>query len=505
MTIPDVAGQYFPTKEEAKNVFLRTISAGAARYGLTVNVLPGSEYDLRAEAFAQLAVTIFANNKLGMAALSPLDAVGDTLIEQAGAHGVAERPASGASGLVHIKVTSGTVTIPAGFECTGENGIKYATVSLVVGAVDAELVSVIATEGGTATNLGAGSIVTWDSPSIGNLKRDATVGSAGLTGGEDADDEETVRQRWLERLANPGQGGNWSHIKQIAEASSASIHKAYPYPACNGPGSVGVALVSDSGSRAVETTVVNQAAADIAAELPGHVSLNVTTVTAEEVDIVLAVQAPLPVHAGGKGNAWYDATPWPNTASGPVKITAYNSTTGEITTDAVALNGVAVGSRIGIYEPPEDDTDEGVMHEYTVASATVSGTVKLTVTAGGLSYDVGPVGCYISAGAKGLTAWAETVVDSMNKLGPGEKTSSVFNRPRGLRKPTPDVEGPQQLGSNVLTLTQSAHAEILSIEYAARYETGTTTPQTSPSTPASPLDPPNILVLKHLAFRAITS
>jgi hypothetical protein len=45
------------------------------------------------------------------------------------------------------------------------------------------------------------------------------------------------------------------------------------------------------------------------------------------------------------------------------------------------------------------------------------------------------------------------------------------------------------------------HAEILNLEYAARYDTGTTTPRTSPSIPATTADAPSILVLKHLSFR----
>jgi hypothetical protein len=52
-----------------------------------------------------------------------------------------------------------------------------------------------------------------------------------------------------------------------------------------------------------------------------------------------------------------------------------------------------------------------------------------------------------------------------------------------------------------LTDVINAHQEISDLNYAVRYATGTTSTVTSPTVTNTEADPPNILVLKHLAFR----
>ena len=465
--------------------------------------LPGSEYDDRARALATIAMASFANGKLAIAALNPLDATGDYLKELCAVFGVPEYGASSAIGQVVVSVIgSASVTIPQGFRGTTDDGEKYEVVSTKTVA-NGELVDVVAVNGGESTNQPKNTVFTWDSPSIAKLKREARVGPAGLTEGRDGDTEERLRARLLERLAAPGVGGNWSMVKQLAEKSSTSISAAYVYPAIQGPGSYGVALVSTEPDREVSTSVISAAANTIVAALPGHAKLNITTVAAQYVDIIIKLRLPLPLQGGGKGGGWRDAAPWPNATSGTVKITAFNSTTGEITTDATALNGLAAGMHLAIWDYANAGNDENAgeaspVFEFTVATAAVSGGfVKITAVSG---FSKNYTNAYLSAGAERMKSYMLSFYDQMVALGPGEKTSNIWILPRGYRKPTADVSGPSDLTSQLLLAIQDGYPEITNIDWVARYSTGTTTPKTSPSVPTAISDPPKILALRHLAF-----
>ena len=200
MTVPEVRGQFYPTKEEAKSVYLNALSASAERAGLTVNVLPGSLNDIKADAIASIVVPAYANNKLARQSLSPLECSDDQIVDVAAAYGVIPRPASASSGRLAVSLTSATttVTIPAGFVATGSDGTKVQTTAVSV-VSSGSTVDVQSTTGGSSTNQAAGTQFTWDSATIANLKRTATVDVGGLTLGRDEDSPAIVRQRLLDR------------------------------------------------------------------------------------------------------------------------------------------------------------------------------------------------------------------------------------------------------------------------------------------------------------------
>jgi uncharacterized phage protein gp47/JayE len=502
MTAPIIAGQYAPTKEDLVNIYKRAIAAGAARRGLTVNVLPGSEYDDRAKACAAVVLPAFANGKLALQALNPLTATGDYLIELASVFGVRLRDAAPSTGFARISVVgpAGTVvTIPSGYVCTGDDGNKYETTETNTDVADNALVEITSQLGGASTEKAANAKLTWDDNSIAKLKRTVTVATGGITGGRDGDTEEVLRSRLLERLSSPGTGGNWAYVKTLAENSSAAISAAYVYPAIQGPGSYGVALVSTEPDREVSTSVINGAASAIVADLPGHAKLNITTVAAQYVDIVIQLRLPLPLHGGGKGGGWRDPAPWPNTTSGSVKITSFTSGTGTITTNATALNGLTAGMHLAIFDEDQaDDDEETLMFEFVVATAVVDGGfVKITAVGG---FPKSYAGAYISAGAEKINSYAQRFLEVMRAMGPGEKTSNTNILPRGSRKPTVDVSGPSDLTSAILRSFESEFPEIQNCEWHHRYSTGTTTTKTAPSVPAAITDPPYILAVRELAF-----
>jgi uncharacterized phage protein gp47/JayE len=302
LTLPAVGSATYPTIVEIRDSILRTIKLGFQRVGLSANVLVGSENYVRADAFARRAVLAFANNKLALQDYSPLTATGDNLVTVAKVYGVTKRAPSKASGYVKITCT-GTVTIPAGYQCTAPNGEKYQTTTANTVATGAEI-EVQAVNTGDATNQAAATRITWDSNAVGPLNQVASVGASGITGGFPEDDDEKLRQRLIDRLAFPGVGGNVSQTKAFAEDASAAVGAAYVYAAARGPASLDVAIVSDEGDRTLSTGVINTVAAYLGANLPGHADINATTVSPQPLDVVFQGSLPLPTTAGGAGGGW---------------------------------------------------------------------------------------------------------------------------------------------------------------------------------------------------------
>lgn len=498
MALPVVGSATYPTVAEIRDTILRTIRLGFQRVGLSANVLEGSENYIRADAIARRVVHAFANNQIALQDYSPLTAQGDALTAIARVYGVEPRAPSKAAGYLVITCT-GTVTIPAGYQCTSPSGEKYQTTSVNTVATGASVL-VEAVNTGKQTDVAALATMTWDSNAVGPLQQTAKVAASGITGGENEDDQEKLRQRLISRLAFPGVGGNVSQTKAFAEQASAAVDAAYVYAAARGPSSYDVALVSDESDRSVPVTVINTVAAYLEANLPGHASVNVTTVAEQGVDVVFQATLALPATAGGAGGGWRDASPWPSGA--PVagtddgKVTAYNAGTGTATVRTTA--SPAVGQSIAIWSPVTE-----TLYEYTVTTiGGVSGayTIKVQDATGAVGFKVSPLSAYVSAGAHNLKSYAETIAAQFLLLGPGEKTASPEILPRGRRQPTPDQGAAQNIDNRLLGAVQNEHAE-LEITYGLRLATGTTTALTGPSVPSTTADPPRIITLQHWALR----
>lgn len=480
--------------EQLRDLRLRTIAGLGDQYGITFNVLPGSEQHFNSTALAAMVAPSFANEKIAVSAANPLDVQGDALIEMCETHGVIPRLASAASGLIEVQVVSGSVIIPAGYVCTAPNGTQFETTSVNT-VVDGDTVQVIAVKGGSDTNLAAGTSVSWDSSSVAFLKQSATVGAGGLTGGADDDTPEELRGRLLERLSSPSNGGNWSFVREIARAASAAVKGAVVYPAIQGPGSFGVAVYTDTGNRQLENDPhVNTVAAALVAKLPGHTKINVTSVSAQDVDLILSATLPDSIELGGNGTGWLDASPFPSTANGPVKITACDTGTGTITVNLASVpSNLAAGTHFAVW----DYADETVYH-FTAVTVTDVGASLEVVVQEGLPKDLS--GAYLSADCVGLDDYAADFLAAMRGLGPGQKTTSVALLPRAARKPTVDEESPSDITTRLPDQVTAKHREIRSLEVTQSYDTGTTNTRTAPSVPVTTSAPPNILVLKHLAL-----
>lgn len=491
MSLPEVDGAFYPTEAEVRDQLLRTIRLAYLRRGKKVNVRPGSDYDITCTAMARVIVIAFANSKVALRDVSPLTATGENLRRLAKVFGVEGRPPSSASGYLIVKCT-GTVVVPAGYWATAPNGKKYKT-STSVTVASGQPIAVVASGAGTDTNQTAATILSWDSAAVGALAATATVAAGGITGGSDGDSEETLRERLLTRLAFPAAGGNWSQVKGWAEDVTAAVQSAYVYPAARGPGSLDVAVIKAGGDRMLSATVVADVAAHVAANIPGYVSLNTTSVQAQAVDVTVAAKLPLPTFAGGAGGGWRDAAPFPTDDARIIAVAGAQL-------DVATTSTPALGCHIALWDPSGKQ-----MTDFTITSVPVS-------IAGGWRFNIAPTaggavpawvvaGLYVSAGAINLADYGKTILVEFEKLGPGEKSTSTDILPRALRKPSPDVIAPTDLTSLLLAGVTNKHPEILGLEWGVRRVTSTTTPIPSPPIPLTTADPPYVLVLKHLAIR----
>ena len=506
MALPSVTGANYPTLKELKDMFLRTILYAYEQRGITANVLPGSAYDIQAQAFAEQMSVAIANNEIALQQLSPLTAVGDNLVDIAGVFGISRRDASVAAGQVTVTFSGGAVSIPAGFQCTAPDGSKYKTSSAYVLTGSSGDVDVYAVVAGSAGNKDQGEILTWDDGSITNLSQTCLVAVGGIDGGADTDNDEQLRQRLLDKLSAQGVNGSWSKMKEWAEESSAAIQQAFLYPAVRGPGSLDVAIVGDSGDRTLNSTIVNNVTSYLEARIPGYTSLNVTTVLPVEVDVTLAATMPLPVIAGGTGGGWTDASPWP---SFDARVTAQGTSTITIT----KVNGTGanpqVGNQIAIWDPTTE-----ALYRYEIVAYTVSTpstvwvcTIKPLAGSGGsygpaLTYHASAKH-YVSANASNLESYIQIVVDKFKTFGPGEKTANQDLLPRAARKPPMDSAYPSDITAGVIAALLTEHVELLDMEYGVRYLNTTTTPVTTPGVPNNTADAPKIFVLKNFAIRKL--
>ncbi|MTI13371.1 baseplate J/gp47 family protein [Sansalvadorimonas verongulae] len=140
---------------------------------------------------------------------------------------------------------------------TGNTGASIATGTLLVRSDGAQLrvttgatlasgtalVDVEALEAGASANTETGVIVQLQKPVEGVLA-DATVAGTGITGGENAEDDESLRTRLLLRIQKPPKGGNKDDYERWT-LEVPGTYKAWCYPNRMGLGTVSVTFTSN--------------------------------------------------------------------------------------------------------------------------------------------------------------------------------------------------------------------------------------------------------------------
>jgi len=222
--------------------------------------IPGADAGLR-----RSVLTVLSNVQAGMthlelgyldwmvAQLLPDTASGDYLERWAAIKGLARDAASPAAGNVVFTGTSAGLDIPAGTALTRRSDdAAFATASDArIGGGGTVTVAVVATLGGAAGNTPPGASLTLAS-AIAGITAQATVDSAGLTGGIDQESDDSYRARLLNLLQRPPQGGCPNDFVQWT-LKCAGVTRAWVYPLNRGLGTIDVAFVMDGRSNIVPT------------------------------------------------------------------------------------------------------------------------------------------------------------------------------------------------------------------------------------------------------------
>lgn len=485
---------------------LRTIKNGLIKQGVTnPNVGPNSDWFVIATAIGNELAVVGANAIVKADQQMPDTAVEDDLARIAALFGLEKQPAAGSIGPVVIEA-SATSPIETGRELIDSAGLRY---EVVTGGNydDDSTVTIRAIDTGAATNHAAGDQLQWVSaPPYCSDK--VTVGTGGLVNGIDEENDEVLRSRVLAVLQNPPGAGDWEHVAEIAEESTASVQKAFVYPAIQGPSTVHVAVTAaptDSSKSRVLATATMTGTVDpyVKGKLPTHSHIVVTTVSDVNADVAIALSLPEAPTANppGPGGGWTNGTPWPS-PDGAVTfrctVTAVSSST-VFTVDATTAPTANV-TRIAWLSPTEWKLYTGLVTSFTGTSGAYVITIDSAFT------DI-TTGAYIWPECQNAQNYVDALLEEFALMGPGEKSSNASALIRGFRHPPPSAAWAYKLGPAMLRAVTDAGDEVLSAQFIHRTD-GTTTVQGSagtltPQVPGSLTDPPNILVPRHIGFYRI--
>jgi uncharacterized phage protein gp47/JayE len=243
-------------------------------------------YDLLSPASIEMALAfIELDNVLNFGFVDTT--YGAYLDSAASEYGVTRKPAVKSFGALTFSGANGTV-IPIGTRASTGGGETVYFTTTTAGTISGGSVTVAAeaSEAGASGNVGIGAVNTV----VGDLVGVVTVANAfNFVGGSDAETDDALRARVLERARRPATSGNAAQYRQWA-LEVAGVSDAKVYPVWAGAGTVKVVLL-DADKTAPDSTVVTAAATYIESVRP--IGATVTVAAATEVAINISVDVTL--------------------------------------------------------------------------------------------------------------------------------------------------------------------------------------------------------------------
>lgn len=437
-----------PTAAEMKADILNDLSLMAIDAGVDVPpIQPGGEWNMLATGVANISSVLIANQEILDEDSDPLRATGAALDEWRQRLQLPEVVASAAAGAVTITVL-GTGDVPAGTGIQAPNGYVAVVTTGATHVTGVVTVDAQMTTTGPDGNLLAGTRVRI----VGgppNLITEATIPSEWV-GGNLTEGDAAKRERVLNRLQNSG--SNWGDLRDKALESSGAVGNAFVYRALGKPGTVKVAIVSNTSTltREVAPATVAHVQAYVDAAFPDGVwKVVVQSALDSPADVAIGLALP---STGSR--RWL--------ASGPVDVT-YVSSSAYVSPTAFSLIGT-----IGALSPGDtiatfDDATQSLM---TAKVLTVAGGAVTTQPWSGGS---GPAkGAWIFPACDDLRSVIDAWLAVMIQLGPGENVASTDPRFEfAYRLPVATSEKPMRLTTSQLLLLQQAIQEVTDISYVS--------------------------------------
>lgn len=209
--------------------------------------------------------------------------------DQLDAHGaqfnLSRNAAQSASGTVSLTGTA-SYSVPSGTLLERSDGVQFEIVSdTVFNASGSATATVRAVEVGTDGNtVGSASLTTVEDANI----TAATVGTDGLGGGAEIEDDESYRARILLRMRYPPHGGA-AHDYVFWALSISGVTRVWVDSNPYGPGTVGVWFMTDNSTTdgIPSATSVSEVTAYIESQRPVTANVSVAAPTAATIDVTI--------------------------------------------------------------------------------------------------------------------------------------------------------------------------------------------------------------------------
>ena len=351
---------------------------------------------------------------------------------------------------------------------------------------------------GEATNLPAGSKLTWGGNQPLSAAKEFTTTEDG-SGGIDAETDAEWAARMEADDAHKPESGNNAHVRKWAREASNAVEDTFVYACAKYAGTKVVAVTQKRG-RQTEAAPKGPLARIPSAGTLARVRAYLVPPGSPKVPerVVSVVVAPTTTYVNlsigltlprGRGLGWYDVRPWPSYDSGPATITALvDQTHFTITTPSALPSGST--PHLMVWNRARTRWEE-----LRVASVTPGGGNTFAVVLSATPTTTITTGLYVSPLARGYKLLGPAVERYFDGLGPGEVVNLTTD-PRGVRAarfPDPVEVYPQRAGSTIIATLQSAlvgsitSGELLAIS------------TTTPAIPADPVSGPALLVAGHVA------
>lgn len=478
---------------ELRDMALRALKQSYERRGLTnVNVGKDSDNFVRFDAFAEVMYLALVNSESTADDIFADTASEEALLEHAKSLGIDLRPAEKASGnIICYTETADPVVIAAGDELTSSDGVLY---EVVTGDTyfQWDYIPIIAVNAGEEGNLAISKPLQWVESKV-NLSTFAYVDQIGITGGKPADTIDDLRTRIKERRALANVAGSPEHLISIAEDTSASIQKAFAYPALFGPGSGAIALqgyfnATSEYNKTISDYIVQEVSDAIAAVIPAEMKITVFSVAQETTDMVFKFDIPEPTPQG-EGSGWIDESVgrFPAIdANGFCAITSYTSASQFIVN---SLTTPTVGSHIAIWDSSNRKFIKAVVLKLVGQWLDIGIKTFEILIDKALAYQ--GVGMYVSPDCELIEDYGSYILNSFNFNGPGQATNDTARLPRSYRVPAATHSYYPKLGSRMFKGILNDFLEVNDIELSS-----------STSSPTVPVitNPPNVLVPRHIGI-----
>ena len=204
--------------------------------------------------------------------------------KQANQYGITRKPGEPARCVMTLTGSSG-MTVPAGKVFQTPGGIQFTTDADCVLAGGTGTVTATAVEAGTAGNVRENELTVQKSVTRGLTSWTHTAAA----GGVDEETDESLLERYYDRLRKPATSGNVYHYEQWAREVP-GVGAVRVIPLWDGPGTVKVVIAGD-GYTVPDSEVVTAAADHIEEQHPIGADVTVEAAEAKEIDLYANILA----------------------------------------------------------------------------------------------------------------------------------------------------------------------------------------------------------------------